>query len=164
VGAPVVSNTARIFPARSATATTIGEFTESTAFCTTVVTSAAVSGTTAGGGGSDCLEDEPPPPHDRHNKTPVQTAAQISNESPERPKRQFFLVLIFIILDTNSARNGKILDYRVPFIMPPLETKSSDACCNVKSCDRSYAPPDSDCTKQLQFWRRKWIWRKHRCL
>src|ERR1039458_3842133 len=91
VGAPGVSNTARIFPARSATATTMGAFTDITAFCTTVVTSEMLSGVTGAAGGSERLEDGPPPPQDRHNRTPAQivaqTAAQTSSESPERPER-----------------------------------------------------------------------------
>src|SRR5580692_9638725 len=61
VGAPGVLNTARIFPARSATATTMGAFTDSTAFCTTVCTSETLSGVTVEGG-SEELEDEDPLP------------------------------------------------------------------------------------------------------
>src|SRR5580658_1869670 len=70
VGAPGVSNTARIFPARSATATTMGAFTDITAFCTTLVTSATLSGI-ATAGGSDKFEDEPLPPQDRDGRTPA---------------------------------------------------------------------------------------------
>src|ERR1700693_2379948 len=53
VGAPAVSNTARIFPARSATATTMGAFTAITVFSTTLVTSAMLSGVAVDGGSGE---------------------------------------------------------------------------------------------------------------
>src|ERR1700684_1986507 len=53
VGAPGVSNPQRPFPARSATATTMGAFTERTAFCTTLVTSETLSGVSPVTAGAD---------------------------------------------------------------------------------------------------------------
>src|SRR5712691_4590144 len=82
-----------MFPARSATATTMGAFTDITAFCTTVVTSVISSGVAAAGGGSgEFKEEDPLPLQDRHSIT----AAHIIKETPERPKRSCFLDLIFI--------------------------------------------------------------------
>src|SRR5271156_2306199 len=85
VGAPGVSNTARIFPQRSTTATTMGASTASTAFCTTMATSLDVSGTIAGAGGSDEFADDPlpVPPQDRQSRA----AAHTTRVSPESPKR-----------------------------------------------------------------------------
>jgi hypothetical protein len=98
VGAPVVLNTARMFPARSATATTIGTFTDKTEFCTTLVTSETVSGVAAGGSGG--AEDwEPPPLHDKHSRT----AAHTNTENPESAKRRCFLVFIIQVLRENGG-------------------------------------------------------------
>src|ERR1700684_2387670 len=83
VGAPGVSNTARIFPARSATATTMGAFTDVTAFWTTLVTSAMLSGVAAGGG-SGKLDEEDPPPQDKHNRA----AAKATRENAESLTRK----------------------------------------------------------------------------
>ena len=60
VATPVVRNTARGIPVRSATAITSGVSTEAAALITTVLTSAAVSG--AGGGGESATGDEEDPP------------------------------------------------------------------------------------------------------
>src|SRR5580658_7919078 len=83
IGAPGVSNTARILPARSATATTIGAFTDVTAFCTTVVTSEMLSGVTATGGSDEFEAEDPlpvPPPQDKTSRT----VAQAISESPNK--------------------------------------------------------------------------------
>ena len=85
-GALGVSNTARTVPARSTTATTMGEFTDVTAFCTTFITSAALNG--VGGGGGPGLEDDEPPAHDRRR------AVETRTETPKaaRKYRLFFVV------------------------------------------------------------------------
>src|SRR5271155_1816436 len=85
VGAWDVLNTARMFPARSATATTIGAFTEFTALCTIVFTSDMLSGTACGGGVAGVVGEGalPTPPHDRHNTN----AAQTTSKSPETLRR-----------------------------------------------------------------------------
>lgn len=94
VGAPGVSNMARIFPARSTTATTMGAFTEVTAFCTMAVTSATLSWIAPDGGGSGELggDEDPLPPQER----PRKSAAQTNRASPESPARFRFLVVFMI--------------------------------------------------------------------
>ena len=98
VGAPGVSNTARTFPARSATATTMGAFTDRTAFCTTLVTSETLSGVSPVAAGADddgplgAGDDDPlPPPQDKHSRV----AAQATRENPE-PLKRGFLALVFV--------------------------------------------------------------------